>query len=101
MKLGPPLLLLLLQMTCPARQSALWIAAGRANDTNAAPVYTYFFNHTLEVIQVRCRASLDWALLCLPGAARHACALPTAWLGSCSSPTRAAAMAVSSCSCST
>ena len=41
------------QMTCPARQSAKWIVDSRANLTNPAPMYVYFFNHTLEVVQVR------------------------------------------------
>ncbi len=44
--------MLFCQMTCPARRSAQWVAESRKNLTNPAPVYTYFFNHTLEVVQV-------------------------------------------------
>ena len=39
-------------MTCYARSTARSIATARANLTNPAPVYVYFFNHTLEVIQL-------------------------------------------------
>lgn len=39
-------------MSCPARSTARWITAGRANVTNPAPVYVYFFNHTMEWVQL-------------------------------------------------
>jgi carboxylesterase type B len=39
-------------MSCFARSSGRWLAAARQNLSNPAPVYVYFFNHTLEVIQL-------------------------------------------------
>jgi carboxylesterase type B len=40
------------QMSCFARNSGRWLAAARQNLSNPAPVYLYFFNHTLEVIEL-------------------------------------------------
>jgi hypothetical protein len=40
------------QMSCYARNSARWLTAGRQSNPNPAPVFMYFFNHTLEVVQI-------------------------------------------------
>jgi hypothetical protein len=39
-------------MLCASQRSAQWIAQSRAGLADAAPVFVYFFNHTLEVIQL-------------------------------------------------
>ena len=39
-------------MSCFARNTARWLTTARASLPAPAPVYTYFFNHTLEVIQL-------------------------------------------------
>lgn len=39
-----------MQMSCSARDTARWITTSRQNLSNPAPVYVYFFNHTLNII---------------------------------------------------
>lgn len=40
------------QFSCPARSTARWVTSSRQNLTDPAPVYLYFFNHTIEWVQL-------------------------------------------------